>query len=651
MFHDLQNPFTDIDTEYKCLSHFEKDLGIYSPPQEITIDPNDYNTRRDKNSLVNNQKICFQFMPVRKSLKMFFEMPGVLKSTLDYISDLENDTTILSNLIQTEYWQMKKRLFQNRLVLPLYIYWDEYETNNPLGSHRGVGKVGAVYIVIACLHPQLQSKVENIFILTLFKSINLDEIPLHTFFSNAIRELKFLEETGITVSTSNGTEQIFFSVAAFIGDNLAVHAVLGFTMGFTANYPCRFCHVKSSDMKLIVKESQCELRNEQSYERDLIEDAPRKTGVVKQSAISDLKYSSTLELMAVDAAHDILEGVLEYDLGLVLHQFIEVDHFFTLAEINSRIDSFNYGPNETNKPRPIKPNQIKNRHIKMSASEALSFIRNLALLIGDLIPRNNKHWKLISLLKEIIDIITSPIVSMEVLDYLQSILSEYFRKLNMLFENAVKPKHHLLVHYASVSRRFGPVWNLATLRCKSKNRISKMASHASRNRQNITKTIAIKSQLELAARFLRNESVVIKPYECQIANELFVTDLPDVNLYYTVISDLALEHTVKHVDSLLVQGHNIRRNTVVMIPGENDPELYLVHVMLEVEQGNIVIVAKKLTCSNIYDHHFQAYELYSDALTNNVNWCRLTIEHLRAAYISFVTKNINGKLYIPKRWI
>ncbi|XP_043478510.1 uncharacterized protein LOC122508910 [Leptopilina heterotoma] len=503
MFNDFQNVFAHIDTEHKCLVHFEKNLGTYFPPVEVIINKEDFYNNQANISDPENEKVSFQFFPIRETIKKFLEIPGVLKSTLSYLADLENDDSILFNFVQGERWKIIKRDYENRIVLPLFLYWDEYETNNPLGSHKGIGQIGAVYVVIACLHPQLQSKVENIFILTLFRSIDLEKVPLRMFFTKGVNELNFLATSGIPVSTPDG---------------------------FTANYPCRFCHVKSSEMSTILKESQCKLRDETSYQSDLLADDLKKTGVARQSAISDLKSGSTLELIGVDPAHDIFEGIVEYDTGLILHQFIEIDDFFTLTELNSRVQNFDYGPNETNKPRPIKLNQIKNKHIKMSASEAFCFIRNLGLLIGDLVPRANEHWDLFITLREIIDIVVSPIVDVDILNYLESLIAEYLGKLTSLFKDCVKPKHHLLPHYPRVSKRFGPIWHLSTLRCESKNRISKLAAHASRNRQNITKTLAIKSQLQASDRFLRNENLELKLYEYQTSETLKVTDLPNMHL-------------------------------------------------------------------------------------------------------------------------
>ena len=74
--------------------------------------------------------------------------------------------------------------------------------------------------------------------------------------------------------------------------------------------------------------------------------------------------------------HDILEGVWENDFGLILHQFVLIDKFFTLNDLEKRINELNYGDNENrNKPREISMSQIKKKYVKMSASEAHTCIR------------------------------------------------------------------------------------------------------------------------------------------------------------------------------------------------------------------------------------------------------------------------------------
>lgn len=50
---------------------------------------------------------------------------------------------------------------------PIFLFFNDDETNNPLGSPAGLAKCGSVYISIPCLHPEYQSKfdtlVQNVF--------------------------------------------------------------------------------------------------------------------------------------------------------------------------------------------------------------------------------------------------------------------------------------------------------------------------------------------------------------------------------------------------------------------------------------------------------------------------------------------------------
>lgn len=60
--------------------------------------------------------------------------------------------------------------------------------------------------------------------------------------------------------------------------------------------------------------------------------------------------------------HDVLHGVANYVLRAVIYQFIFVNKYFTLETLNSRIQSFNFGPNKNlNKPPEIFMNHLKNK--------------------------------------------------------------------------------------------------------------------------------------------------------------------------------------------------------------------------------------------------------------------------------------------------
>lgn len=52
--------------------------------------------------------------------------------------------------------------------------------------------------------------------------------------------------------------------------------------------------------------------------------------------------------------HDILEGMLQYEIKEMLKHYIKVQHYLTLEELNGRISSYDFGyPNNKNKPTLI----------------------------------------------------------------------------------------------------------------------------------------------------------------------------------------------------------------------------------------------------------------------------------------------------------
>jgi hypothetical protein len=80
--------------------------------------------------------------------------------------------------------------------------------------------------------------------------------------------------------------------------------------------------------------------------------------------------------------HHILEGVCQYDIGLILKYMVFDFKYFTLEILNYRIETFSYGPIEIrNKPTLISEN-LKHGVIEKSAAESLCFTRYLGQLLS-----------------------------------------------------------------------------------------------------------------------------------------------------------------------------------------------------------------------------------------------------------------------------
>lgn len=133
MFNILNNAFADHSSEYQTMLYF-KTLKSLIEPQQICIgafiDPKLMTT--GKQMLVKNQRICT--VPLEKILKTFLELPDVYNKIISNIKENEQNK-IITSLLQSKIWHSNKQQHDND-VLPLILYYDELEINNPLGTQR-----------------------------------------------------------------------------------------------------------------------------------------------------------------------------------------------------------------------------------------------------------------------------------------------------------------------------------------------------------------------------------------------------------------------------------------------------------------------------------------------------------------------------------
>jgi len=84
-----------------------------------------------------------------------------------------------------------------------------------------------------------------------------------------------------------------------------------------------------------------------------------------------------------------MSTIYHYDMDFIIQYFIQ-NKYFSLSILNSRIKYFSYSNFEKNKPPSITKNHLINGCIIFSASEMLCLVRHFNLIIGDLVPRNDK---------------------------------------------------------------------------------------------------------------------------------------------------------------------------------------------------------------------------------------------------------------------
>lgn len=74
---------------------------------------------------------------------------------------------ILTSIVDGTVWKRFEEQYAEKIILSLLLYFNDFEINNPFGSHSGVHKIGAVYCTIPTILNEYSSMLENIFLLQL----------------------------------------------------------------------------------------------------------------------------------------------------------------------------------------------------------------------------------------------------------------------------------------------------------------------------------------------------------------------------------------------------------------------------------------------------------------------------------------------------
>lgn len=500
----LENPFKSFDTEFKRLKYFERS-NCFIRPMPFSIGTSTAPSRiKGETSLVLKQRYGY-FIPMRILIKSFLEIPGVYDTMCQYrrnvLSEDIRSSHVISNIMQADLWQeyLKKCTHDN--VFPIVLYFDDFEINNPLGSHAGIYKQGAVYFSIPSFPPEFSTRLDNIFLAMLFHSRDRVMNGNKATFSVLINELLFLENNGITVNKNK--EKVYFSLVLLIGDNLGLHSLFGLSESFSANYYCRFCKSHKEDMQRSFKEDENLLRTADEY-KNCVEN--KLFGVKEDCIFHELPNFHISNNLTCDIMHDLTEGVHRYSMAKIISYFIE-QKVFNLKSLNDRIKYYSYSCMERNIPPSIKEDHLKNGCIILSSAEMLCLVLNFRLIIGDLIPEDDKVWNYYLILLEITESLVATSITPPGIELLNTLIEEHNYLYVTLFEDYLKPKFHFLLHYHRVIKKVGPLCHIQSIRFEAKHKEFKTNSHVVPTRRNISLTLSTRMQLKLCHRFLSQQGM------------------------------------------------------------------------------------------------------------------------------------------------
>ena len=177
--------------------------------------------------------------------------------------------------------------------------------------------------------------------------IRICKYGMDTFLSPFVDDLKTLYCDGIEVAIDGDTCTIYGGLIAFLADSLAAHAVGGFkeSMSFALRI-CRTCMTTPEESQTCFSEKICELHNpEQHFNQCLMLEGllvySTNFGINRRSILEDVPGFSVVAGIPHDIMHDLFEGVMPFELKLLLIHCVQ-KKYFSVDLLNERLERFDF---------------------------------------------------------------------------------------------------------------------------------------------------------------------------------------------------------------------------------------------------------------------------------------------------------------------
>ncbi|XP_058833061.1 uncharacterized protein LOC131690967 [Topomyia yanbarensis] len=499
----LKTSFDFIDTEYKLFEHLQN-LGILRLPKILTLENNELK----QTTTIEFRKSCIVLNPIEYQVRSFFETDGILEKTIEHTKALEKSTHI-EHFVNGEVWKTIKAKYEqdkSSYVIPLWLYADAFEVNDPQSSHSKIDVVCGIYYNFPTIPDQYKSRLCNIFVAGAIRKVVINRTGVNRLVEELILPFKKLEEEGVILQLGSEHVKVRFIFSLFQGDNLGVHSLLSLSNGFNASYYCRFCRRHKVQLQRDCEEHHNFLRNVQNYDEDVAIGRHSETGIAGISAFNQLPSFHVIGNPSVDAMHDLFSnGFCRYGLLAALTYFIFKKKFLTVKQLNTRkhlISKVSVGNNLRRMPdfEEVFDKKLKGKTVtvRSTSAEMRAFCGIFTFLVGPFIPSEDPCWNYCKNLVRTVDLILAKSFSDNSLDELSAMVKSHHHQYQEIFNYHLKPKQHFLLHYPTVIRQSGPVVHMMCFRNEAKHQNFKEYAHVTSSRINISYTLCMKSCLQFS---------------------------------------------------------------------------------------------------------------------------------------------------------
>ena len=586
-----------LSTAWRWKTYYQKNFNVVEPV-EYVLD------RKNRKS--------FQYVPLLKSLQQLLNCETILNKAIhlkEKHQPVESDKQVYRS-----FWDgllvKRNAILSKDCAISLILYVDDFEICNPLGTSRIKHKICALYWILGNLPPGCHSSLSSIHLAALINSNDVKVYGYEKVLEPLITDLITLEQHGIFVDKLGKT--LKGALQCVVADNLGAHGIAGFVESFSGRYVCRFC--TADNLEIQAKEvgaGDFSPRTEEIHTNHLktLEENSLKNfyGVKNTCVLSEKLTNFTVTSgFPPDIVHDLFEGIVPVEISLCLNVFIS-KKYFTLAAFNKAIQDFPFKwTDKTNRPHSVPLTYASRKTIGGNAHENWSLIRFFPLLVGHKVPIDEPAWKLLADLKDIVEVVVSPVQTQESIAYLNFKISEHRIRFKEVFPDTnFRPKHHFLEHYPQLICKFGPLVALWTMRFEAKHSFFKRVVRRTTCFKNVLLSLAQRHQF-LMAHHLHMCSFPKSPLE--VAN---VSTLPIDVLKEDIAFALKRRHPeldcVCLAKNATYSGLNYRNGMIIAHGSLAGLPEFTEIIQMIVVKDKLLLIVRKL--SAWYWEHFRAYEL------------------------------------------
>jgi len=585
-----------LSTDYKRNNFYKENFPFVNPCEYKFVDDCNSTETFEYVSIIDSLKILLKNEEVRTHvMNPPGQMDGHLASFRD--GDLYKNHPVFSRV---------------NCGLEIILYSDEFEVVNPLGPHKKKHKLMAFYFTLGNLHQRCKSQMSAMFLVLLCKSSSVQKHGLSAIAAVINQEISILENDGIVVDGFPST--IHGAVAFISGDNLNSNFIGGFNTSFSPNvtYVCRFCLTSNLEMRELNDAGLIRNRTRENYEQHA-HDAECEPS---RASVFGVKYKSpfisgsfhVVEGLPPDIMHDLLEGVIPFELALVLKVLI-AKGYFSLEDLNHCISSWPYGSlDKANTPVEIAVSFSES--IKQNAGRTWCLLRLLPLMVGPKVTADDEHWKFLLALKDIVEIVFAPRLAIGHVLLLQTKIQDHIAAFTVLFsDKSLKPKQHFMLHYPRYLSLYGPLRFCWCMRFESKHYYFTRLTRVVNNYKNICYTLAQRHQMQLAYHLATDNAFLEHNVSISSTVNIDVNYLSDCVIDALVQSNISRSDPLHQCKFVSVNGLTYRCRMYVTIDfdSNNDTPVFGRIDNIIIQQMKVHFLLR--ICKSDYDSHLSAYRL------------------------------------------